>query len=128
MRPNATRKLESPKFASANKLLQVVELCLARAAKGAQALTNSENVRRDTEKAVKRRVAPTPAWRANPYGLETERGTETQVLGNSRAECRTEPSTSGYGNQFEGEFGSPSATLQEIKTLCRRRDGRNLLI
>jgi hypothetical protein len=80
-----------------------VELCLARAAKRAEALTNLENARRDAEKAVKRCVEPTPAWRANPRGLETERGTETQVLGNSRAERKTEPSTSGYRNQFEAE-------------------------
>ena len=84
-----------------------MELCLARAAKTTEALTNSENASRDAEKAVKNDVELPPAWRAKLDGFETERQLETQVLGNSRAECRTELSTNGYGNQFEAGVWLP---------------------
>ena len=71
--PTSLRLRESP----------FVELCLAWAAKRAEALTNSEGTRRDVEKAVKKRVEPPPAWHADPALPKTERQVETELIGNT---------------------------------------------
>ena len=62
-----------------------MELCLARAAKTTVVLTNSENVARDAEKAVKNGCGTGLGLGGQFYPLETERRLETQVIRNNRA-------------------------------------------
>ncbi len=65
-----------------------VELCLSRAADFSKPLTNSENATRDAEKLQPAGVEPLPIGAPTRAWLETERRTETQVLGNNTREAQ----------------------------------------
>ena len=83
-----------------NQTSAVVELCLTRAAKRAEALTNSENAAKDAEKAAKNGCGTVSGLGRQPSPLETERRPETQVRRNIGAIRCGQPSTNGRGLQF----------------------------
>src|ERR1700730_10236531 len=84
-----------------NQTSAVVELCLTRAAKRAEALTNSENAARDAEKAPKHGCGTVSGLGRQPLRLATERRPDTQVRRNIEAIRGSLPSTNGRGVQFE---------------------------
>jgi hypothetical protein len=103
-----------------NQTSAVVELCLARAAKRAEALTNSENAAKDAEKAAKNGCGTVSGLGRQPSPLETERRPETQVRRNIGAIRGRRPSTNRRGNQFEAGDWLPECDIAREKVSLRR--------
>jgi hypothetical protein len=113
------RRVQSTSFHEGlwyNQTSAGVELCLTRAAKQADALTNSENAARDAEKAAKNGCGTGSGLGRQPLRLETERRPETQVRRNIGAIRGGQPSTNGQGIQFGALEWLP--TLDAFRTFA----------